>query len=66
MMTPNTQIHITKDGLDIQTTMEAYKDYYKRIGWQFVDLPANLPGFAAPAVTQTQIAELTAHQGALL
>ena len=65
-MNPETQVHISKDGFDIQTTYEMFRTYYKRIGWQFIDLPPYLPGIAAPEITETTMAELQSTQGVLL
>jgi hypothetical protein len=39
------QVHIQKDGFDIQTDIDSFKTYYKRLGWNIVGQAPALPGF---------------------
>ena len=56
------QIHITKDGFDIQTSLESYVSYYKKIGWEYVNLAPTLPGIVNNQVNESIMAEFTAKQ----
>ena len=60
------QVHITKDGFDIQTTVEAYTAYYKKIGWEYVKQAPTLPGIVNTELTRGIIGELTAKQMRLI
>ncbi len=56
------QVHIAKDGFDIQTTIEQYKSYYKHLGWQYVDQPPTLPGIVVDKLPKEFIHQLKAKQ----
>ncbi len=60
------QIHITKDGFDIQTSVETYTTYYKKIGWEYVKQAPTLPGIVNVELTRGIIEELTVKQMRLI
>ena len=67
------QVHIHKDGFDVQTSVQEFMSYYKRIGWHLVGRVNALPGMAEiptrycqpQELTPEAITELSVQQGKL-
>jgi len=59
------QVHISQNGYDIQTSLEEYKTYYKRIGWDLVGKAPVLPGLIQEQ-SDAKIQEAQVKQGNLL
>jgi hypothetical protein len=55
------QVNITKDGFNIQTDLNAFKSYYKPLGWKIQGRAEALPGFKevpsryAPVITDAMV-----------
>ncbi len=61
-----TQVHCSKDGYDIQTSLHEYQNHYKRIGWELVDRAPVLPGLIQEScVVDNVIQEFKVRQGNL-
>ena len=59
------QVHINMNGYDIQTSLDEYKAYYKRIGWDLVGKAPALPGLIQEQ-SDAKIQEAQSKQGKLL